>query len=73
MTADDKEFLKWIHDRLVNVHNENPLHDYMHKLRELCRDDSEFEKWYAEQPGECDKASAKAAWDYVFETHVNNF
>ena len=29
----DSEFLEWIHDRLVNVHKESDLYDYMHKLR----------------------------------------
>lgn len=29
----DKEFLMWIHERLVNVHGENECFDYMHKLR----------------------------------------
>ena len=28
----DKQFLKWIHARLVD-HGENPNFDYMHKLR----------------------------------------
>jgi len=31
----DKEFLQWIHDRLENVHGENALVDYMHKLRAI--------------------------------------
>jgi hypothetical protein len=31
----DKEFLKWIHDRLVNVHGENIDTDYMYKLRAI--------------------------------------
>lgn len=29
----DREFLIWIHERLQHVHGENPLTDYMHKLR----------------------------------------
>lgn len=29
----DQEFLCWIHARLEIVHGENPLVDYMHKLR----------------------------------------
>lgn len=32
---DDKQFLMWIHDRLVNVHGENELFDYMHRLRSI--------------------------------------
>lgn len=31
----DKEFLQWIHDRLANVHDENPAVDYMWKLRAI--------------------------------------
>lgn len=29
----DRDFLIWIHERLEHVHKENPLMDYMHKLR----------------------------------------
>jgi hypothetical protein len=29
----DSEFLEWIHERLVHVHNEHKLFDYMHRLR----------------------------------------
>ena len=31
----DRDFLKWIHERLEHVHQENPLMDYMHKLRAI--------------------------------------
>lgn len=31
----DREFLMWIHERLERVHGENPLMDYMHKLRAI--------------------------------------
>ena len=31
----DKDFLKWIHERLEHVHHESPLMDYMHKLRAI--------------------------------------
>jgi hypothetical protein len=31
----DSEFLEWIHDRLVEVHGENDLTDYMGKLRRV--------------------------------------
>jgi hypothetical protein len=33
----DREFLIWIHRRLVNVHKESELVDYMHKLRSIIR------------------------------------
>lgn len=33
----DKEFLQWLHDRLVNVHNEHELFDYMHRLRAIIK------------------------------------
>lgn len=33
----DKEFLQWIHDRLEHVHKENPLVDYMWKLRAIIK------------------------------------
>ena len=31
----DKEFLQWLHDRLVKLHGENVDVDYMHKLRAI--------------------------------------
>ena len=32
----DREFLFWIHARLTDVHGEDPLIDYMHKLRAVA-------------------------------------
>jgi predicted protein tyrosine phosphatase len=34
----DKEFLWWIHERLVKVHGDNENADYMHRLREIIVD-----------------------------------
>jgi hypothetical protein len=31
----DVEFLLWLHDRLTDVHGEDPIVDYMHKLRAI--------------------------------------
>ena len=31
----DSKFFQWIHDRLVEVHGENPLYDYVHRLRKV--------------------------------------
>ena len=31
----DSEFLQWIHDRLVDVHDENDMNDYMWRLRDI--------------------------------------
>lgn len=31
----NRDFLIWIHERLVIVHGESPLIDYMHKLRAI--------------------------------------
>jgi len=31
----DKEFLQWIHDRLVHIHEENMNYDFMYKLRAI--------------------------------------
>lgn len=31
----DRDFLIWIHQRLVKVHGEREMVDYMHKLRDL--------------------------------------
>jgi hypothetical protein len=33
----DREFLIWLHTRLTDVHGEDPLVDYMHKLRALIK------------------------------------
>lgn len=33
----DKEFLTWIHQRLVHLHRENPNVDYMGKLRSIIK------------------------------------
>lgn len=33
----DKQFLKWIHARLQNVHGEDPNVDYMSRLRAIIR------------------------------------
>lgn len=34
----DKEFLQWLHDRLEFVYKENPLYDYMHRLRAIIKE-----------------------------------
>ncbi len=31
----DKNFLIWLHERLVKIHKENPHVTYMHKLRAI--------------------------------------
>lgn len=31
----DSAFLTWIHDRLINIHHENPNVDYLHRLRAI--------------------------------------
>jgi len=33
----DKDFLIWLYQRLVYVHSENPLMDYMYKLRAIIQ------------------------------------
>jgi hypothetical protein len=33
----DRDFLIWIHERLEHVHGENPMSDYMHKLRAVIK------------------------------------
>lgn len=34
----DKEFLKWIHDRLEYVHGDNSSEHHMHRLRAMAYD-----------------------------------
>ena len=31
----DRDFLIWIHKRLVHIHNEDESVDYMHRLRQV--------------------------------------
>lgn len=33
----DKEFLNWLADRLVNVYNESPNVDFVHKLKAIAK------------------------------------
>ena len=35
MTDKNKKHLQWLHDRLIHVHGEDELYDYMHKFREM--------------------------------------
>ena len=37
----DKDFLQWLHDRLVIQHGEDPRFDYMYKLRAIINKTSE--------------------------------
>ena len=32
---EDRKFLIWLHERLTEVHGEDALFDYMHKLRDI--------------------------------------
>jgi len=34
----DKEFLRWLYNRLEQVHNENKNVDYMHKFKSIIAD-----------------------------------
>lgn len=33
----DREFLMWLHERLVSVHGEDACFDYMYKLRAIIK------------------------------------
>lgn len=33
----DREFMAWMHQRLVCIHDENPMYDYMHRFRAIMR------------------------------------
>lgn len=39
----DKQFLMWLHERLEHKHEENPLVDYMHKLRAIIAATPDFQ------------------------------
>lgn len=36
-TMKDKEFLRWLHDRLTQLYGENPNYDYMLKLEAIAK------------------------------------
>ncbi len=38
----DEQHLKWLFDRLVEVHGENPNYDYMIRLEKIIKD---LQKW----------------------------
>lgn len=40
----NREFLEWIYARLVKVHGENELVDYMHKLKSVAAEQNEIER-----------------------------
>jgi hypothetical protein len=44
----DSEILQFIHDRMVNVHGENPLYDYMHEFRRIIERVKSIERRDAE-------------------------
>lgn len=31
----NRDFLMWIHERLEHIHKENPMYDYMRRLRSI--------------------------------------
>ena len=33
----DRDFLVWVHQRLVSIHGENPHSDFMYKLRAIIQ------------------------------------
>lgn len=41
MISSDSDFLNWMADRLVNVYNEDPNVDFVHKLRSMAKEASE--------------------------------
>jgi hypothetical protein len=40
----DNDFLQWIYNRMVEVHNENELYDYMHKFKGIIEKNKMIEK-----------------------------
>jgi hypothetical protein len=44
---DDKEFLSWIHNRIVYVYGENPLVDFVQRLRKIVEnyDNEKIDNW----------------------------
>lgn len=55
----NKEFLQWIHDRLVHKHWENPDYDYMHRLRDIIEATPEYQpvttSFVQVVPDKCDR------------------
>jgi len=70
----DKQFLGWIHDRLLYVYKENGYMDYMHKLRAIIEATPEGQTTpnvasYKEQKGgpimeHCVKCGRELTTDY---------
>ena len=70
----DKEFLQWIHDRLVEVHGENKDYDYMHRLRRIIESlpahtsFTKYEPCYCRFPILCSCGTIVAAEDWSTKT-----
>lgn len=45
----DRDFLIWIHERLEHVYKEDPLMDYMHRLRDIIYSIPKDQKSYIGQ------------------------
>ncbi len=69
----DKEFLIWIHERLEHVHDESPLYDYMHKLRQIISvipPDQESNGFAGNDIGYIkNKITNSERWDFINQSH----
>ena len=46
--SENSEHLQWIHDRMVNVHGENPNVDYLIRFRKIIKEQKELEVGFQE-------------------------
>ena len=71
--GNDADFLRWIADRQVNVHGDNPNLDYLHRLREIADaldvDDDVHEPSYLRGWNAC-RAEPLAKLGLISERHV---
>ncbi|MCP3686308.1 MAG: hypothetical protein GY861_27000 [bacterium] len=44
MKLTDREMLIWFHERLVHVHGEDELVDYMHRLRDIIKTTDKYKR-----------------------------
>ena len=63
----DNDFLQWIYNRMVEVHNENELYDYMHKFKGIIEKNKMTEKNKNQTVRLCEDCKYYKDYDGVFD------
>ena len=63
----DNDFLQWIYNRMVEVHNENELYDYMHKFKGIIEKNKMTEKDKNQMVRLCKDCKYYKDYDGVFD------